>query len=586
MFTKDNTQYRNLQEQVAKNKSDIEYLINEEGALNQFGLKVVGQADTISNVPTVVAYKESNPNWEYGDAYMVGTSSQGADTVEVDNAILLVLTRANTVYSTDFWMNLGEFPKSGPQGATGAQGEKGDKGDKGLGVIQGTGEPTGNAENGTTYIDSSNGDVYLRANSTWVLTGNIRGPQGIRGATGAQGVQGKIGPQGPQGLQGERGIGVNILGTLTSTAQLPDPTTVAKDSAYIIPDAGINHLWVIEGTDNLLWTDFGTAGLGEKGDKGDAGRGIDTLTAVDLTYGNATVTYDTTAGMTINGTTRFTYTDGNHDANMAIEVPVVAGEGIVIGKKASEEKVEVKLDTALTDGKYVPKTTTAWRVYATDNVGNPKNINYTAELGGNALIQRDSNGRAKIQTPTDAMQIANKEYVDDNFVPTRKVTSGLYLYAFDSTGNISQSADTGKTAYTIARRTAGGRLVVGDPEGQNDAVTKSYADNRFRYTHLIEVKYNPAPEPYVSYVLIGTITYVSEVSTALTSIDDLPLDVPLPINGKMYNDALRETYTVTRKTRSDGTSYLVVSYLQYDDTNGITIATHNITPTSFTDTVL
>lgn len=551
-------------------------------------MKVVGQADTISNVPTVVAYKESNPNWEYGDAYMVGTSSQGADTVEVSDATLLVLTRANTVYSTDFWMNLGEFPKPGPQGLQGDKGEKGDKGDKGLGVIQGTGEPTAAAENGTTYIDSSNGDVYLRADSTWVLTGNIRGPQGIRGATGAQGVQGKIGPQGPQGVQGERGIGVNILGTLTSTAQLPEPSTVGKDSAYIIPADGVNHLWVIEGTDNLVWTDFGTAGIGEKGDKGDAGRGIDTLTDIDLTYGNPAVTYDATNGMTVNGTARFTYTDGNHDANMGIEVPVVAGEGIVIDKKASEEKVEVKLDTDLTDSKYVPKTTTAWRVYATNRDGEQSLLNYTAELGGNALIMRDGSGRAKIQTPTDAMQIANKKYVDDGFVAKRTTTNELRLYAYDKTGDISQSADTGKGAYTVARRGAGGTLNVGDPVGQYNAVHKAYVDSRFRYTHFIEIEFNPAPEPYVSYILIGTITYVSEVSTPLTSIDDLPLDVALPIHGMFAEDStnIHETYTATRRTRSTGTSYLDITYLYYDASNGVTKGSSGeIVPTKFTDTV-
>lgn len=114
-------------------------------------------------------------------------------------------------------------------------------------------------------------------------------------------------------------------------------------------------------------------------------------------------------------------------------------------------------------------------------------------------------------------------------------------------------------------------------------------DNKFRYTHFIEVEFNPAPEPYVSYVLIGTITYVCEISTALTSIDDLPLDVALPIHG-MYaedNTHLYETYTATRKTRSDGTSYLEITYLYYDNSNGLTKGTPGeIVPTTFTDTVL
>ena len=79
----------NLEKQVQKNKEDIEYIVNQEGALNQFGLKVVGQVDTIGDMPTVQAYKESNPNWEYGDAFMVGVSTAEATVVDVDNAIFL-----------------------------------------------------------------------------------------------------------------------------------------------------------------------------------------------------------------------------------------------------------------------------------------------------------------------------------------------------------------------------------------------------------------------------------------------------------------------------------------------------------------
>lgn len=185
--------------------------------------------------------------------------------------------------------------------------------------------------------------------------------------------------------------------------------------------------------------------------------------------------------------------------------------------------------------------------------------------------------------------LTNRQYVDDNFVPTQKTTNGVYLYAFDSTGNIRQSADTGPHAYTVARRTANGTLQVGDPVGQNDAVNKSYADNRFRYTHLIEIKFNPAPEPYVSYVVIGTITYTSNSSTPLTSIDQLPVDVALPIHGKYQEDPTHfyETYTATRKTTSTGSSYLDITYLHYSDSEGIAAdSVGEFVPTSFTDTVV
>ena len=59
---------------------------------------------------------------------------------------------------------------------------------------------------GDFYLDVSNGNVYYKSNgSTWTLTGNITGPQGMTGATGLQGpigLTGATGPQGPIGLTG------------------------------------------------------------------------------------------------------------------------------------------------------------------------------------------------------------------------------------------------------------------------------------------------------------------------------------------------------------------------------------------------
>lgn len=502
----------NLEKQVQKNKDDIEYIINQEGALNQFGLKVVGQVDTIGDMPTVQAYKESNPKWEYGDAFMVGVSTEEATVVDVDNAVLLVLTRANTVYPNDFWMNLKEFPKPGPVGPKGEQGEQGIQGEKGLGVISGTQLPSTNYPVGTTFINATTGDVFVYSGQQWDKIGNIKGATGSVGPAGPQGKTGPIGQTGATGAQGPRGIGVNILGTLTSTSQLPDPTTVGKDSAYIIPADGVNHLWVIEGTDNLVWTDFGTAGLGEKGDKGDDGVGIDTMTDLDLTYGNTTVDY-TTDGMTINGQARFTYDGGTtKDVTMDIDVPVVAGEGIVIAKKASEEKVEVKLDTALTDGKYVPKTTTACRVYATNNTGGQALLNYTAKPAGNSLMQRDSQGRAEIQTPTDAMQIANKKYVDDGFVPKKTSTTGTQIYAFDNNGLKDVHMSAGAIESGLAYKNTGGTLKVGTPVGVNDATTKAYVDGLHHYTHIISL----VGSSNTIYITIAAKGYPNPI----TAIDD------------------------------------------------------------------
>ena len=67
----------------------------------------------------------------------------------------------------------------------------------------------------------------------------------------------------------------------------------------------------------------------------------------------------------------------------------------------------------------------------------------------------------------------------NKFVQKRTTTGGVKLYAYDSTGDVYQDADTGIGAYSIARRGAGGVLKVGTPVEQSDATTKKYVDDRF-----------------------------------------------------------------------------------------------------------
>ena len=64
MITIDNITYRNLQEQVEKNKRDIEAWSSIEITLNNLGIKVLGRVDYVSDVPEAT--------FEYGGAYLVG----------------------------------------------------------------------------------------------------------------------------------------------------------------------------------------------------------------------------------------------------------------------------------------------------------------------------------------------------------------------------------------------------------------------------------------------------------------------------------------------------------------------------------
>lgn len=253
MITIGNTQFRNLEEQVLKNQSDIKYILEEQGVLNQFGIKVVGQVDYLNQLPTVTEYKESTPNWEYGDTYAVGTSEPYS---------LYILTRGVQV-AEDYWFEIGQFPLPGPSGKDG----------KSSTIMIGSTTTTlpGTQARVTNVGDETNAqfEFYIP-----------QGQQGIQGETGngisdvtltnekgldftmtdgshmyTSSVQG---PQGATGEPGKPGDSFKIIGTLESTNQLPTPSESIRTNSYLIPDSsGINHLWVITGETELLWTDAG-----------------------------------------------------------------------------------------------------------------------------------------------------------------------------------------------------------------------------------------------------------------------------------------------------------------------------------------
>ena len=213
MLTIDGKVYRNLEEQVKKNKDDIEYILNEQGVINQFGIKVVGVVASQSLLPSVDTYKQENPNWEYGDTFAIGTEPPYD---------LFVLTRANLYNTNDYWFDIGDFPLAGPKGETGPQGPQGLQGPTGAQGIQG---PTG--------------------------------LQGIAGPQGPMGVQGPTGPRGEVGPQGPTGEGFKIIGVLTNISQLPTPSEENRNEGYLVDINGINHMYLVTGSDTLVWTDCG-----------------------------------------------------------------------------------------------------------------------------------------------------------------------------------------------------------------------------------------------------------------------------------------------------------------------------------------
>lgn len=387
---------------IERNKQDIQDFKDANQTIAEFGITVVGILSSASQLPAT--------GDNFGDAYLIGTKTPYD---------MRVWTR-NIPQQRAMWVDLGAFPLQGPQGP---------KGDKGSQIYSGNGLPTITGKEGDIYINTATGILYQYEGTEWTEKFSIKGPMGPRGLQGQQGLQGPkgdkgetgaIGPQGIQGPQGDYGPSFNIQGTLASTANLPTPTADMKSKgySYIIPDTeGIKHIWVIQGTDTLQWTDLGPSGI--KGEKGDPGVGINTLTDLNLTVGNTTVQYDTTEGIQLTSTGRATYNGEQHDFTSNLDLPIIGKDGITIDKAADSEKIEISGKgcvqvNPITDGSFI--------LYGQGHDGGktqPQYVKY--EVYGaiaNSIAQRRNNASLEAVFPDNPnnLTLTNKKYVDDNFV--------------------------------------------------------------------------------------------------------------------------------------------------------------------------
>ena len=308
-------EFRNLEDQVG-------YLTDafKSGKLiDELGIKVLGV------FPDLTTAKETiRPPYEYGDAFEIGTQKPYN---------LYIYTR-----NIEDFFDFGPFPAPGPKGDLGPT--------PSISINASVTNTTGSPEAIVTKTGTDEAPIF---NFTFKNIKGERGRtgmQGIQGPTGPTGRTGPIGPRGNTGPKGDVGPAFKLLGDLTSTSQLPSPTATlqAQGAAYTIPNAqGVKHIWVIQGTDNLLWTDIGISGV--QGPKGDPGDGINSLKTVK-DIGAPNVTYNTTDGITINGTDRYTYiTAGSGaqvDVNAEKKIPLIAGEGISINATSEADKAVIK----------------------------------------------------------------------------------------------------------------------------------------------------------------------------------------------------------------------------------------------------
>lgn len=204
----------NLENQVLKNKVDIQNLQTSEKVLATFGIKVIGTAANSSAMPTVAVYKASHPDWEYGDAYAVGTASPYE---------FYILTRADETHTEDYWFNLGVI--KGPKGDPGNDGANGADGKDGV-------SPTVSVGTVTTGNPGTPVSVTNAGTSTNVVL-NFRIPKGATGDKGAKGDK------------GDTGFAVNIASELNNINELPTASASYVNIGYVIKDAdGDSNLYV------------------------------------------------------------------------------------------------------------------------------------------------------------------------------------------------------------------------------------------------------------------------------------------------------------------------------------------------------
>lgn len=202
------TVYRNLVEQVKKNKDDIAAFQNLKLTLDEFGIRVLG-------IVTEPPEGEPGDEYSFGDALLY--SEDGTEPFE-----MYIVTRDGEGKQ---WVNIGVFPKTGPQGEVGPGGPQGPQGPVGP-----KGEP------------------------------GVPGRPGIQGPVGPEGPQGPQGLQGLQGLKGDTGDIFHIIAKLTSQSELPTITALTlRTDAYIVPVEGVDYLFVQIGEEwqDRVWTNVG-----------------------------------------------------------------------------------------------------------------------------------------------------------------------------------------------------------------------------------------------------------------------------------------------------------------------------------------
>lgn len=160
----------------------------------------------------------------------------------------------------------GDIGPAGAQGGTGATGATGGVGPPGSTWRVGAGAPSnGLGANGDFYLNSTNGDVYLKAAGAYTVVANIRGPQGIQGVPGTGGGSGGTYQIGGGGTPSELAPALNLW---TFSGSVPPtysaPNLVFSSASNLAAALATGIATTDTGTYNVSYTISGYAGGGVK----------------------------------------------------------------------------------------------------------------------------------------------------------------------------------------------------------------------------------------------------------------------------------------------------------------------------------
>ena len=295
-----NPKFLNQDQQVGKNKVDIEflksqvaYICNTQNELPENATSVLREETDVGNKPIENSLILSRN----GNVFKIEATSE-------DETILYIRFYASLV---------------GPQGPQGEQGEsivgpagpQGPRGEAGESIVGPTGPQGPAGQNGTSAgfgtptasVDSNTGTPSVTITSSGPDTSkvfdfafhNLKGEQGIQGpqgdtVVGPRGPQGEpgqsiVGPQGPRGPKGDNGNSFVVTGSVVSVNDLPTASSTPTGTAYFVGGTYPRPVYVVVESEGVkIWQNEGTL-QGPEGPQGIQGiPGANGNDGIDITF--------------------------------------------------------------------------------------------------------------------------------------------------------------------------------------------------------------------------------------------------------------------------------------------------------------